>query len=139
MQAKQCINPNKSINIIPIQNSVSIATLNVCGLKTRSKYPDFIELVKQYDVFTVCETKIDKFDVIKVPGYTFINSPRKQKFIRKSGGLGVFINDSIIHCFQVIESSSEYILWLKFSNKSTPSFPIILGIVYIPPVQSTFF
>ena len=71
-------------------NKLSIGCLNVCGLKRRTQYPEFVELVKKHDILCVCETKLDKEDVISCDGYTFINEPRKQAYIRKSGGLGFF-------------------------------------------------
>ena len=51
----QCINskfrnPNKSI---------ACAALNVCGLRRKNLFPDFCELVDNYDIFCVSETKLD--------------------------------------------------------------------------------
>ena len=76
-------------------SSLKCASLNVCGLKRRLYYPEFCELVNCYDLFCVCETKLDKYDIIDLPGYTFISQSRKQKFIRKSGGLGVFVRNEL--------------------------------------------
>ena len=68
-------------------HSLNCASLNVFGLKRRLHYPDLCEFVNKYDLFCVCETKLDKYDIIDLHGYTFISHWRKQKFIRKSGGL----------------------------------------------------
>ena len=40
------------------------ATLNVCGLKRRSKFPECIEFVQKHDIVLVTETKLDTFDVM---------------------------------------------------------------------------
>ena len=74
---------------------LKIGSLNVCGLKSRVQYPEFVELLNQYDVLCVSETKLDNADVISVQGYTFYSQPRKQKYIRKSGGLGFFVRDNL--------------------------------------------
>ena len=80
------LNPNIS-QPIPIQTQTPdlyFAMLNVCGLKTRSLYPEFQELVSNYSMFFVCETKLDTTDLISINGYTFINQPRRQNYKRKS-------------------------------------------------------
>ena len=120
-------------------NQLSIASLNVCGLKRRATYPEFIELVQKFDVLCVNESKLDKYDHIKAPGYTFINVPRKQKFKRKSGGLGAFIKDDIFQYFKIIESKSDYLFWLKFTGSEIVHDPVIIGIVYVPPLHSRFY
>ena len=40
--------PSDPCNII--NSTLSVASLNVCGLKRRVQYPDFISFVNQYDV-----------------------------------------------------------------------------------------
>jgi hypothetical protein len=79
--------------------------LNVCGLKRRSNYIEFIELVNNYDLFIVTETKLDVYDQIYLSGYSYVNIPRKQKVVRKSGGLGAFIKNEI---FPFIELSTRH-------------------------------
>ena len=71
--------------------NISIASLNVCGLKRRLEYPEFPELVNNFDVFCVSESKLDKHDIISLKGYTYVSQIRKQRYLRKSGGIGIFI------------------------------------------------
>ena len=84
-------------------------SLNVCGLKRRLNYPEFIDTVKEHDIACVSETKIDKYDTITLEGYTFLSQCRKQPYLRKSGGIGVFIKDEFFPHVTVIESDSDYI------------------------------
>ena len=42
-----------------LNSPLNLAVLNVCGLKTRSLYPEFQELISDYDMFCVAETKLD--------------------------------------------------------------------------------
>ena len=109
---------------------LKIVSLNVCGLKSRVQYPEFVELLNQYD----------NADVISVQGYTFYSQPRKQKYIRKSGGLGFFVRDNLSKFITILESTSEYIAWLKNSNRlRSLKADIQIGAVYIPPQQSRLF
>ena len=118
---------------------MNIASLNVCGLRHRILYPDFCDLVARYDIFCVSETKLDNFDIIDIPCFDFVSQVRKQKYLRKSGGIGVFINKSISKQVTVLYSESDYILWLKI-NKGTlqNDDDLYLGAVYVPPHDSRF-
>ena len=58
-------------------------------------YPEFTDMIQKYDLFFVTETKLDSTDIISIDGYTFKSKPRKQKFIWKSGGLGVFVKNNL--------------------------------------------
>lgn len=92
------------------QKSIKCASLNVCGLKRKVLFPEFCNLVNNYDLFCVCETKLDKYDTIELAGYDFLSQNRKQKFIRKSGGIGVFVKQSISEHVSLINSDSDYVL-----------------------------
>ena len=89
--------------------SLNIASLNVCGLRHRVLYPDFFYLVAKYDIFCVSETKLDNFDIIDIPCFDFVSQVRKQKYLRKSGGIGVFINKSISKQVTVLDSESVFL------------------------------
>ena len=51
-------------------SQLNLGLLNVCGLKRRSLFPEFIELIHKFDLFLVTETKIDITDIIQVDGFT---------------------------------------------------------------------
>ena len=96
--------------------------------------------MKKRDILCVCETKLEKEDVISCDGYTFINEPRKQGYTRKSGGLGFFIRDNLVKSTEILSSSTEYISWLKISKQFLQTEDdLLLGTVYIPPRESRFF
>lgn len=108
-------------------------------MKCRLNYPEFRELVQGYDIFCVSETKIDKHDIISLQGFTFLSQCRKQRFIRKSGGIGVFIKDELFPYVSFIESESDYILWFKFDKVLLKTDEdVVFGVVYLPPADSRF-
>lgn len=114
-------------------------SLNVCGLKRRIQYPDFCELVGKYDIFCVNETKLDDFDTINIDGYDFLSQCRKQAYIRKSGGIGVFIKQTISSYVSIVESDSDYVMWFKISKTLFKTDEdILFGAVYVPPSDSRF-
>ena len=85
------------------------------------------------------ETKLDDLDSISLSNYTFIHQSRRQKCLRRSGGIGVFIRNELVQRVKLIESSSDYVLWLQVSetqhNKINEA---MLGVVYQPPESSRF-
>jgi hypothetical protein len=49
---------------------MKICSLNGCGLGNSCNYPDFIQLISEYDILCVLQSKLDKYDIIDIPGYT---------------------------------------------------------------------
>ena len=119
---------------------MKIATLNVCGLKKRSQYPDFVEYFDKYDLICFVETKLEDIDVISIPGFQCFSQPRKQKYIRKSGGIALFAKDEIFQHCKYLATDSDYVMWISI-DKSRISIDenLIIGITYAPPSQSRFF
>ena len=131
-------------NVLHVPNSSNLkslkcASLNVCGLRRRILYPDFGELISHYDIFCVSETKLDDLDLINLPGHSFVSQVRKQRYLRKSGGIGVFVRNCLFRHVSLVESDSDYILWFKL-NKSVfkTEEDLHSGVVYVPPGDSRF-
>lgn len=45
-------------------NCIQFGCLNVCGLKQRLNYPEFVDFVNSFDVVCVSETHLDSFDIV---------------------------------------------------------------------------
>ena len=128
-----------SIKYVNRNDELLFGCLNVCGLKRRLYYPEFQETIAKFDIFCVTESKLDDTDVISVPGYCFLSQTRKQKFIRRSGGIAVFYKDKFQDNIKVIPTESDYILWLRIDHKILDiQEDLLLGVLYIPPSQSRF-
>jgi hypothetical protein len=67
--------------------------INVFGLSTKLRKPDFISFIEKYDILCVAETKLDKFDDIYVNGYSFKGINRSGAKT-KSGGVCDFVKNS---------------------------------------------
>ena len=117
-----------------------VGCLYVCGLKRRALYPDFSDLIRKFDIFCAVEIKLDSTDVISLQGYQFINCPRKQSVLRRSGGIGVYIKTDIASFVSQTESNSDYITWLKISKSfCNTEQDLIIGVYYIHPQSSKYF
>ncbi len=122
------------------KSELKLATLNISGLKRRLIYPEISEFINQNDVVCLTETHTEVDDVIELPGFSSIAKHRKQAVLRKSGGIGVFVKNSISSYIENINSENEYALWLKIDKKLTNiEEDLILGVLYVPPEKSRFF
>ena len=75
-------------------DNVRILTLHCCGVKTKFNYPEFIEMINDFDILCLVETKTDDCDIINIPGYTVKMKIRKFMSFKKSGGiLSAFKNE----------------------------------------------
>ena len=72
-------------------NKITVTYLNVGGLRSKLLIPEFLDLIKLYDIIFFCETKLDSYDVFDLPeGYSFTTKNSK-KIARKSGGIITYI------------------------------------------------
>ena len=99
-----------------VNRSSNIGFLNVCGLRRRSLFPEFSELVSKFDLFFVAETKMDSTDLVNINGYDFLSKPRQQAYIRRSGGLGLFVKHDLSRYIKTLHSDSDYILWVQLDK-----------------------
>jgi len=85
-----------------------------------------------FDILCVQETKLDQYDLVSVPDYYFLSKPRQEKYKRKSGGLGFFVNNNLKKMFNLttLESNCEYVYWLNVCD-GIDSY--VIGNIYIPP------
>ena len=120
-------------------DSLSLCVLNVCGLKRRLNYPEFLDFLHKYDIMCVTETKTDDSDDVNIEGYAFLSKHRSQAYKRKSGGIGVYVRNEISQYINVVHGESEYIMWLTIDKKLTNyTENAILGVTYLPPESSRF-
>ena len=107
-------------------------------VKTRSKYPDFVKFVEDFDILCLSETKVDKYDIFDLPNYTYLSKPRSARYKRKSGGIGFFVHNSLMKNIQILDSDCEYIFWIKINNFMHNE-DFVIGSMYVPPKQSKFY
>ena len=77
--------------------------LNVCGLKSKLRFPDFNDFIMGYDIVLLTETKLDEMDSIEIPGFNIFTKNRKPKK-RKSGGVALLLNNKINSAVEIIDS-----------------------------------
>ena len=119
---------------------MKFATLNVCGLKCRSKYPDFTEYFTDYEFLCFVETKLDSTDIVSFPGFECISQPRKELSFRRSGGVALFVKTTISRFCKHIPSESDYIMWVQIDKHLINTDEnLTLVIVYVPPTQLRFY
>ena len=113
---------------------LNILSLNVCGIKKRLQYPEFIELINRYDIICLQESKTDNCDEISVPGDISKMKNRHDMTFRKSGGLMVLYKEKLCDHIKFLSSDSNFVIWFEISSSYTKlDAEIVIGSVYIPP------
>ena len=122
--------------------SLKILSLNVCGIKSKLNCPEFIDLIKSYDVIGVQETKLDDIDCIhciQLPGYEIICKNRKKMTRYRSGGIAVLVNSKFSPFIKFHENKSSLVQWFTNSKRLTNlESDILCGNIYIPPYGSKY-
>ena len=78
-----------ALRITGTNEPLTFLTVNVCGLKTRTVYPEFLQFLSLYDFIGLQETKTDSLDNIQIPGYSIHFKHRKNIAKIKSGGIAL--------------------------------------------------
>ena len=51
--------------------NIQISFLNVNGLRNKTRLPEFLEMIKDYDIIAFAESNTDYFDDFNLPGFSF--------------------------------------------------------------------
>ena len=96
---------------IPTPLTVNVLSLNVCGIKSKLLLGDFVELIKKYDIVTMCETRCDDVDMGKVKDkfkaidFDVVYKNRSVLSRYKSGGLVTAIRNNTSLKWKLIRNS----------------------------------
>ena len=116
---------------------LKLSCLNVCGLISKLRFPEFTELINNHDIFVCLESKIDELDKLELPrGYQHFSKIRKG-CIRKSGGITVIYKQSLSNIITFHESDCNYVQWMSIKNEHD-STNMLIGCIYIPPENSLY-
>ena len=66
-----------------------ITSLNVCGLRSKTIFPEFHEFTSAYDVIGFQETKTDQLNDLTLPGFILKFKHRTNLAKRRSGGIAL--------------------------------------------------
>ena len=105
---------------------------------SKLKYPEFINLIRNYDIIGIQESKTDDTDVIEIPGYSIFPHNRARISRFKSGGITLIVKNEITPFIKVDKvRNSKFILLFTITQRlSHIREDIYCGIVYVPPYGS---
>ena len=116
---------------------LKIASLNVCGLRSKLICPDFTSFINSHDIIGLQETKTDTIDDIEIHDHVLYFKHRKEISKRKSGGIALAYRKSISQYINPLVTESKLVLWFTVSKNLT-KFDLLCGIIYIPPEASEY-
>ena len=126
-----------------VMRHLKILFWNINGL-TQFKLHDDVtgNMLKENDIVLLNETWSNDDDSFELDGFTYWNFPRetKNKFAkRNSGGLGVFIRNSIKNGVSFIRNNQDLICWFKLSKVFfTLENDVYLANIYVVPHGSVY-
>ena len=100
----------------------------------------FSSYVRDFVVLCLSETKRSSYDLTDLPGYVPKFRPCRNKGYALCGihGFVIFVTDDIArHVYDIPNTSSELVHWLRFDKKLL-GFEIILGSLYLPHESSKY-
>ena len=90
------------------------------GLSSKLDYPDLVNKLTNYDVIFLYESWSNPDSVYDLNGYrcyNFYRSYKNTRARRSSGGVVVFIRESVLPGVQIVRSHFETIIWLKICKR----------------------
>ena len=116
--------------------------MNVCGLISKLRNPDFINFLALYHIVCPTETKLDQYDDVSLDGYKLLPLVNRLNCKSKSGGICVFVRDKLykyVHVDDTFSSPSRCVFWFSVDSQLYLLFTkTLFGVVYIPPENSLY-
>ena len=99
---------NESLDGLPQRGDTCLKflTINVCGIKSKLKFPDFCYYIQEYDFIGINETKLDEFDTLEIEGYNIFCLNRNNKKAVRSGGVALLVKSNLCKYVQILHGSS---------------------------------
>ena len=111
----------------------------MCGLKSKLLCPEFVCLIKQYDIIGIQESKLDDVDNINVQGYQVFTNNRPAISRHRSGGTAILFKMNYLPLSQCTRQKVNSPFGLPFQKRIILSDDELhCGIVYIPPYRSKY-
>ena len=98
---------NDSLDGLPQRGDTSLKflTINVCGIKSKLKFPDFCDYIQEYGFIGINETKLDEFDTLEIEGYNIFCLNRNNKKAVRSGGVALLVKSNLCKYVQILHGS----------------------------------
>jgi exonuclease III len=136
---RQLVNVGKSGSMPPGSEiiNIRILLLNICGLNSKLKGVEFENMIKDYDIVFLTETKLSDAvsNSVKIPGFQLIPQNRKRSKAA-SGGVAALIKEDLTKYFVPETGNCEFVLWLKTTKVTKKE--LLIGVVYIPPANTNY-
>ena len=140
---ENCSSPVEQPTTITIdETELKFLSLNVCGIKSKLNYPEFLTLIKSYDIIGIQETKTDDLDTTEITGYKVFLNNRSCISKNRSGGIALIVKEWIlpfdkVHDTKLTDLAIVFTL-SKILCREGSSAALKGAVIYIPPYGSKY-
>lgn len=114
--------------------------LNVCGVKNKFNYDEFVNLINKYDIVGLIEIKMDDIDKIEIFGFVIFMKNRKKLMKICFGGIMLVVKDDFVKYVKIINIDCKYVFWFKLSKVLLNiKDDLLCGVIYILLEGSKYF
>ena len=100
----------------------------MCGLKSKLLYPEFVNLIEQYDIIGIQESKLDDVDNINIQGYQVFTNNRTAISRHRSGGIAILLKMNYLPLSQYTRQKVNSPFGLPFQSELyCPTMNYIVG------------
>ena len=139
LNSKYCESYSNQISIC--KKSIKIYSINVGGLSTKYDMGILDEVICNYDIICLTETKTNHIENFAFDGFKVMTMPIKNKTHKFGGihGICMLIRDELYDSIELIceQTTSESILWCKVNSKDF-DLSFYIGNVYVPHESSIY-
>lgn len=117
-----------------------VLLLNVCGVKNKFNYDEFVNLINKYDIVGLIEIKMDDIDKIEIFGFVIFMKNRKKLMKICFGGIMLVVKDDFVKYVKIINIDCKYVFWFKLSKVLLNiKDDLLCGVIYILLEGSKYF
>ena len=122
---------------------VNILSWNIRGITDKLQNKQLCEYVCQHNIVCLVESVLDSQKTIHFSSYNvynFAQQVRHKKAKRCFGGIAILVANRPTKLHFEIKRVNECLVWITFKSSvnTNSKIRIIIGVVYVPPINSSY-
>ena len=117
--------------------SIKVVCINMCGILSKLRYPDFEEFCQSYDIACIVESKLGSLDSFDIQKFEILHLLNRKKSKSRSGGIAVLVKDTIYKHVKGLNSVMKMCYGLQLKIHCFTSKYYLVQFIYLPKAAHT--